>query len=341
MFGYIIARVARGLSVILMACVASFTLFYLSPRDPAAAICGIRCTPQQVADVDASLHLDEPRLAQLADWLRGLIVGRNVQTDGISKHCPAPCLGYSFVDGQPVTGMIVSRMPVTASICLGAAAIYLPLGVLVGSAAACRSGTPVDRVLVAGSLVAGSIPTYLLLLMTALYLTILHPILSRGGYHPLLQDGPIAWASGLLAAWLVLGIHFSTSYARYTRASMVDTLAQDFIRTARVKGLSERSVVYRHGLRASLSPVLTILGLDIAALLTGAVFTERIFDLPGLGTLSLDAFDTGDLPVIMGVVLVGATILVLANLLVDICYAVLDPRVRLHRERQPGRWWRR
>src|SRR5262249_58824120 len=198
MFGYVVARVARGLSVILMACVASFTLFYLSPRDPAAAICGIRCTPQQVADVDAGLHLDEPRVAQLADWLAGLIVGRNVQTGAVSKHCPAPCLGYSFVDDQPVTGMIVSRMPVTASICLGAAAIFLPLGVLVGSAAACRNGTPFDRILVGASLVAGSIPIYLLLLMTALYLTILQPILPRGGYHPLFQDGPIACASGLL-----------------------------------------------------------------------------------------------------------------------------------------------
>jgi peptide/nickel transport system permease protein len=251
-----------------------------------------------------------------------------MQIDGISKHCPAPCLGYSFVTDEPVTAMIVDRIPVTASICLGAAAIFLPLGLATGSAAARRRGTPLDRALVTGSLLVSSIPTYLVMLVVALYLTILHPVLPRGGYHPLLRDGPIAWASGLLAAWLVLGVHFSTAYARYSRASMVDTLSEDYIRTARAKGMNERSVVYRHGLRASLSPVLTILGLDVAALLTGAVFTERIFDLPGLGLLSLDALGTGDLPVIMGVVLVGATILVLANLLVDLLYAVLDPRIK-------------
>jgi peptide/nickel transport system permease protein len=227
------------------------------------------------------------------------------------------------------TRLILDRIPVTVSICLGAAAIFLPLGLLTGTAAARRRGTPLDRALVTGSLLVSSIPAYLLMLLTALYLTILHPILPRGGYHPLLRDGPIAWASGLLAAWLVLGLHFSTAYARYSRASMVDTLSQDYIRTARGKGPRDPSVVYRHGLRASLSPVPTIFGLDVAALLTGAVFTERISDLPGLGMLSLDALSTGDLPVIMGVVLVGATILVLANFLVDVLYAVLDRRIRL------------
>jgi len=327
---YILGRVLQGASVILAACVVSFALFYLSPSDPAAALCGTRgCTPQRLAEIRASLHLDDPKAAQVAGWLRGLVVGRDIRSGGIDRHCPAPCLGYSFVGDQPVTPMILARIPVTASICLGATAIFLPLGLLTGSAAARRRGSPLDRVLVGGSLVISSIPAYLLLLLTALYLTILHPILPRGGYHPLLRDGPIAWASGLLAAWLVLGLQFSTAYARYSRASMVDTLSQDFIRTSRAKGLPERSVVYRHGLRASLGPVLTLLGLDVAGLLTGAVFTERIFDLPGLGTLSLDALGTGDLPVIMGVVIVAATTLVLANLLVDLLYAVLDPRITL------------
>ena len=333
MFTYIASRVLLGASVIAAACMASFALFYLSPSDPAAAICGVRCTPEQMADIRASLGMDEPKAAQLANWFRGLVVGRDVRTGGTTQRCPAPCLGYSFVTDQPVTPMIVSRVPVTASICLGAAAIFLPLGVLIGAASARRRGTLVDRALMGGSLAVSSIPTYLLLLMVALYLTALYPVLPRGGYHPLLRDGPIAWASGLLTAWLVLGVLFSTIYARYTRASMVDTLRLDFIRTARAKGLAERRVVYRHALRASLGPVLTLFGLDLAGLLTGAVFVERVFDLPGLGSLALDSVRTADLPAIMGVVLFGATMLVVMNLVVDLLYTVLDPRIRL---RRPG-----
>ncbi|MGA8113746.1 MAG: ABC transporter permease [Actinocatenispora sp.] len=330
MVRYVIRRVLLGISVILVTCVATFALFYLSPQDPATAMCGTQhCTPQRLADIRQSLHLDEPKAEQLADWLRGLVVGRDVVSGGLVRHCAAPCLGYSFASDQPVTPMIVSRIPVTASICLGAALIFLPLGVLSGSAAARRRGSVLDRALVTGSLAVSSIPSYLLLLMAALYLTVLHQILPRGGYHPLWQDGPVAWAAGLLAAWLVLGLQNSTAYARYTRASMVDTLSADFIRTARAKGLRESGVVYRHGLRASLSAVLTLFGLDLAGLLTGAVFTERIFDLPGLGTLSLDALNSSDLPVIMGTVLVGAIILVVLNLAVDILYLALDPRVSL------------
>jgi peptide/nickel transport system permease protein len=327
---YLLRRVLAGLTVIVAASAVSFLLFYVSPQDPAQAMCGTHnCSPQRLADIRASLHLDEPKSEQFADFFVGLVVGRDVVTGGITRRCPAPCLGYSFISDQPVTPMILRRIPVTASICFGAAIVFLTVGVAAGSAAARRRGSPLDRLLVTGSLAVGSVPIYIVLLVAALYLTILHPILPRGGYHPLFTDGPLAWASGLLAAWLVLGLVNSTAYARFSRASMVDTLSQDFIRTARAKGLAERTVVYRHGLRASAGPVLTIFGLDLANLLTGAIFTERIFDLPGLGSLSLDALASSDLPVIMGTVLVGAVILVVFNLVVDVLYGVLDPRVRL------------
>jgi peptide/nickel transport system permease protein len=173
-----------------------------------------------------------------------------------------------------------------------------------------------------------SIPYYIVALMIALYLTILYPILPRGGYTPLTEN-PAKWFLGFLTPWLVIGIYNCTQYARYSRGSMVETLSEDFIRTARAKGLSDRVVTYKHALRSGLIPVVTIFGLDIAGSLGGAIFTEKIFDLPGLGTLVLDSLRTYDLPVIMGVVLVSSVILVTMNFLVDVAYSVIDPRVRL------------
>ena len=178
--------------------------------------------------------------------------------------------------------------------------------------------------MVGGTLGIGSIPYFVVALMVALYAT----FLPRPEYHPLLTD-PIAWATGLLAAWLTLGITNSASYTRYSRASMIEALGEDFVRTARAKGIGERRVVYRHALRAAVTPVATIFGLDLAGQMTGAIFTESIFGLPGLGVLVLRAFNQFDLPVLMGGVLVGATVLVVLNLMVDLLYTVLDPRVRL------------
>jgi peptide/nickel transport system permease protein len=164
--------------------------------------------------------------------------------------------------------------------------------------------------------------------MISLYFTILYPILPRGGYTPI-SDTPGKWAAGLITPWLVLGIYNCTAYARYSRGSMVETLSEDYIRTARAKGLSDRVVTYKHALRSGMIPVITIFGLDVAGSLAGAIFTERIFDLPGLGNLVLQSLETYDLPVIMGTVLVASVILVAMNFLVDVGYSLIDPRVRL------------
>jgi len=330
LFTYLTRRVISAISVVIATVIASFALFFIAPGDPAGAICGeARCSQQRYEDIKASLHLDRPLVQQFTEYASGIVVGRDFETGGVVTHCAAPCLGYSFKTDQPVLQEIEKRLPVTATVVLGASVVFFTVGVMVGSMAARRRGTAADRALVGTTLVMSSIPYYLVALLVALYLTILYPILPRAGYFPISDYGPVKWALGFLTPWLVLGIYNSTSYARYSRGSMVEALSEDYVRTARSKGISERRVTYLHGLRAAITPVVTIYCLDIAYLFVGSLFTESIFDLPGIGRLVLTSFFNSDLPMIMGTVIVGAVVLVTMNLLVDIVYSFLDPRVRL------------
>lgn len=321
---YILRRLVSAISVVFVTLVVSFALFFLAPTDPAGVICGPRCTPERVREVQASLDLDKPAVEQIALYMKGIVVGRDYTTGGVDRHCAAPCLGYSYALGQPVTKLLAQAIPVTVSIVLGGAVVYLFFGILAGTIAAQVRGTPLDRITVGTTMVISSIPYFVVAVMVALYAT----FLPHSAYHPFL-DNPLLWATGLLAAWLTVGVTNAASYSRYARASMIESLGQDFVRTARSKGISERRVVYRHGLRAALTPVATIFGIDLAFQLTGAIFTESIFGLPGLGLLTLKAFGQYDLPVLMGGVLLGAVVLVVMNLIVDIVYTFLDPRVRL------------
>ena len=321
---YILRRVISAVSVVIVTVVVSFLLFFIAPTDPAGVICGPRCTPERLNDITQSLNLDEPVVTQIGAYFKGIAVGRTYSTGGVDRHCSAPCLGYSYVLGVPVTTLLAQAVPVTVSIVIGGAVIYLLTGVLLGTIASRVRGSTLDRLAVGGSLVIGSIPYFVVALLVALYAT----FLPKSQYISFLEN-PLAWAGGLLAAWLCLGLTNAASYTRYTRASMIEALGQDFTRTARSKGISERRVVYRHGLRAALTPVATIFGIDLAGQVAGAIFTERIFGLPGLGLRTLNAFSQYDLPVLMGGVIVGAAVLVTMNLVVDIMYTVLDPRVRL------------
>jgi peptide/nickel transport system permease protein len=321
---YILRRVVSAISVIVVTLVASFCLFFLAPSDPGGVICGPKCTPARLAEINTSLGLDKPALEQLGLYMKGVVVGRDYTTGGVVRHCSAPCLGYSYNLGEPVTKLIGQALPVTVSIVLGGAVVYLFLGIGAGTIAAQVRGTPLDRITVGTTMVISSIPYFVFAVLVALYAT----FLPYSSYHPFLQN-PLTWATGLVAAWLTVGITNAAQYSRYARASMIEALGQDFVRTARSKGISNRRVVYRHGLRAALTPVATIFGIDLAGQLTGAIFTESIFGLPGLGLLTLRAFAKYDLPVLMGGVLVGATVLVVMNLVVDIVYTFLDPRVRL------------
>ncbi|GAA2510685.1 ABC transporter permease [Winogradskya consettensis] len=321
---YILKRVVSAISVVVVTLVASFALFFLAPTDPAGTICGTRCNADRLAEIRSSLGLDEPPIEQIGGYMKGILVGRDYTTSGVVQHCDAPCLGYSYTLGQPVTKLLAQALPVTVSIVLGGAVVYLFFGVLFGTLSAQRRGGTLDRALIGSSIVINSIPYFVVAVLVALYVT----VLPHSEYHPLLSN-PLLWASGLVAAWLTLGLTNAAAYTRYSRASMIESLGQDFVRTARSKGISERRVVYRHGLRAALTPVVTIFGIDLAGQLTGAIFTEQIFGLPGIGVLTLRAFNQYDLPVLMGCVLLGSVVLVVMNLVVDIVYTVLDPRVRL------------
>jgi peptide/nickel transport system permease protein len=324
---YILRRVASAISVVFVTLVASYALFLLAPTDPAGTICGPKCTPERAAEISRNLNLDKPALVQIGDYIKGIAVGRKLEIGGTVRECSAPCLGYSFPTGQPVTKILMGALPVTLSIVVGGAIIYAGVGLLAGTIAARYRATTLDRFTVGTSLTVNSVPYFVVALLVSLYLA-RGVILPRAEWHPLFSD-PLAWAAGLTAAWLTLGLTNAAQYTRYSRASMIEALNQDFVRTARSKGISERRVIYRHGVRAALTPVVTILGLDVAYQFVNTLFTESMFGLPGLGVMTLRAFAQYDLPVLLGSVLVGAVVLVVMNLIVDILYTVLDPRVRL------------
>jgi peptide/nickel transport system permease protein len=324
---YILRRLALAVSVILATLVAAFLLFFAGPADPAQAMCPEeRCSEARLQQIRENLGLTRPIWQQFTEYFSGLFVGRDFVVAGDTVHCGAPCLGMSFLTNRPVNEEIFSRFPETILVTLGAVVIFLTVGVGIGIVAATRRGTVVDKLLVGGSQVFGSIPYYILALLFALHLTVLSPILPQAGN---LSDGFWQYLPGLFAPWIILGLVYATGYARYTRNSMLETLSMDYVRTARSKGISERRVVGGHALRAAMSPVVTILGMDVAALLTGTLITERIFEIDGIGRRALLALGEDDLPVIMGIVLVTAVIVVTMNLVVDIAYSYIDPRVRL------------
>ncbi|GAA1906691.1 ABC transporter permease [Lapillicoccus jejuensis] len=327
MIVYIARRIALAVSVVLVTLVATFLLFFAGPADPAQSMCGeLRCSATKLVEIRHSMGLDRPLPQQFTEYFKGLFVGREITDGGTVKECTAPCLGYSFRYHLDVREMVFDRVPTTFVLAVMSMVIFLAIGVTLGVYTAQRRGSGLDRFVVGFSQVFGAIPYYVVALLASLYLVVLNPVLPRSAS---LSDGVGPWLIGMLAPALILGLVYSTSYVRYTRAQMVDTLAQDYVRTARSKGISARAVTYRHALRGALSPVLTVLGLDMAGLLAGTLITEKIFGIDGVGKLSIDALGLDDLPVIMGTVLLSAVIVVVLNLVVDVLYSVVDPRVRL------------
>jgi peptide/nickel transport system permease protein len=265
---------------------------------------------------------------QYGIWAKGLVQDR-VVSFGPEYPCDAPCLGISYSTKGEVTSELLDKFPATLSLAVGGAATYLVLGVILGTLAARWRGTAADRSLVTMSLVISSIPYYVVALLAWIFFSLEWGIFEDTSYHPITQGvGPWFW--GLLLPWLVLGVTNSTSYARFTRGQMVETLSEDYIRTATAKGVKSNVVIFKHALRAAIVPVITIFGLDFAFLLAGTVFTEKIFDIDGIGRWGIDALRAPvDFPVVQATVLVGAVIIVLANIIVDVLYSVIDPRVRV------------
>lgn len=334
MFAYVVKRVLAGAVVVVLVSMAIFVLFWYGPSSPAQPICdretNNRCSPVKLARFEHSLGYDNPIYVEYGKFAKGVFVGRDIEIFPTTYKCPAPCLGYSYRTKVPVWGEMKSRMPATLSVAVGGAFLYLLFGVPIGVAAARRRGSVADKALVSSFLFLSSIPYYLFALLTWLYLTVIYevPLFSDTGYFPITEN-PAKWFSGLLLAWVALGIFGCTQYTRYARGAMVEALSEDYIRTAKAKGLPPRTVVYKHGLRAALVPIVTIFGIDFGTLLAGTIFTERIFEINGIGFWSLQAVFARDLPVVSATALFSAVVLILSNIMVDVIYSFLDPRVRL------------
>ncbi|MCL7491617.1 MULTISPECIES: ABC transporter permease [Streptomyces] len=324
---YLGRRILGVIGVLIAIAAITFTIFYVLPSDPAAAACGKSCSTERLAAIREHMGLDQPLWRQFADFVTGIFTGRTMGTGQYELHCPFPCLGYSYENSEAVWDLLMDRLPVSASLAFGAAVIWLVLGLSAGVAAALRKDTLTDRALMVGAVAAASLPVYFTSMM------LIYGVIRFAGLLPYPQyvpfgDNPLDWASNLLLPWLALAILYAAMYARQSRSSMIETMAEPYIRTARAKGLPRRTVVVKHGLRAGMTPVLTIFGMDLGGLLAGAVITESIFGLPGIGRLFYGALSSGDQPVILGVTLLAATFIVVANLAVDLLYAVVDPRVR-------------
>ncbi len=321
MLRFLVRRLALGAFVMLCVTILVFVIFYIGPGPSSVArtLAGREATPATVALIAHRLLLDRPIYVQYGHFLSGLLQGN---------------LGYSYYHGQAVTTVLKESFPVTLSLALGAAAMWLVIGVLSGVLSAVRSRSVADRVVTVLALFFYSMPPFvlgLLLLFVFYYrLTLAGVHLFPGSGYTYLTASPLHWFEGLVLPWTTLALVSAAAYTRLTRASMLDVLGEDYLRTARAKGLSERRVVYRHGLRAALTPVVSQLGIDLGVLIGGAIVTEKVFGMPGLGYTAVTAIQEQDLPVIIGIVIVASAAVVAANIAVDAFYAVLDPRVRLH-----------
>ncbi|MER7555299.1 ABC transporter permease [Nocardioides sp. NPDC126508] len=326
MIRFLVLRTAGIIGVLLAVTAATYVIFYVFPADPARMACGKPCTPESLAQAREFLGVDQPLWVQYLEFLKGLVAGRTFGEGGGAIACAAPCLGYSVQHHQSVTTLIAQTFPVTVSIAAGAAVLWLLTGVAAGTVSALRRGRLPDRAVMTMAMVGVSMPSYLVGLLAILFFGFTLDVVPVGSYVPLTEN-PVDWAFHLITPWCVLALLNAAIYARLTRSQLLETLGEDFVRTARAKGLRERTVVVRHALRTALVPVVTVFGLDLGALLGGAVITERVFSMYGLGALLIDAVGHTDLPVITGVTILAAAFVVVANLVVDLAYRALDPRV--------------
>lgn len=326
---YLLRRIAGGAVVLTIVSAVVFALFYILPADPARLACGKSCTPELLAKIRHTLEIDQPISVQYERFVKGIFIGRTYnQGTEAEIHCPAPCLGYSYQTDEPVTALIKDRLPATLSIAAGASILWLLVGLLTGIISALRRGTWMDKAAQAFALGGASLQIYFVGLVLQFILVDKLSIFPSPGYMSPSKD-PVEWAREMALPWLTLAFLLSAIYARLTRAGMLEIMSEDYIRTARAKGLSKRTINFKHVLRAAITPIVTVFGLDLGQLLGGAVITEYVFNIPGLGRLSTDAVSNVDLPVIVGTVMFAAFFIVTANILVDLLYARLDPKVRL------------
>ncbi|MFF5207597.1 ABC transporter permease [Streptosporangium sp. NPDC000396] len=324
---YLARRLAAVAGVLLVICAVTFVIFYLLPTDPAITACGKSCSPERIAEIRNQMGLDRPIPAQFFDYVTGIFAGRTLGTGQYAIECGFPCLGYSWQSGQPVWDLLLESLPVTFSLAVGAATLWMIGGLSVGVVSALRKDTLLDRTLVVSAVAAAALPIYFVGPMLLYVVVQVLELMPYPGYTPF-GEGPLAWAQNLVLAWIALAILSAAMYARQSRSSMIETMGEPYIRTARSKGLHERTVVVKHGLRAALTPIVTIFGMDLGGLMGGAIITESIFGLPGIGKLTVNSITAQDHPVVLGTTLLAAFFIVIANLVVDLLYGVVDPRVR-------------
>lgn len=318
MIRFLSRRILSAVLTLFAISAVMFFLFYVAPNDPAATIAGPQATNAQVEQVRERLGLDLPILERYWLFITGLFQGD---------------LGYSFFNKEPVLDSLLSRLPATASVALGGLGVALLLGVTIGIGAARKPGTWRDKSGTAFVLTGLSVPTFvagLILLYLFFYqLTVMGITFFPAAGYVDFTDNPLEWARHLILPWITVGFVAAATYARLIRSTLVSVMGEDYIRTARSKGIRENRVVYRHGMRNVLTPVVTQISLDFAVLMGGLVVTERIFGINGIGRLAIDSVNRGDQPVIIGTMLLASLFVVIASILVDIAYAMLDSRVRV------------
>src|SRR3954453_12514402 len=318
MLAYIVRRVLWVIVLLFVTSAITFLIFFVLPSaDPAQLRAGRQPNPQLVEQIRHNLGLDRPKIVQYGEYMKNVFLHFD--------------FGYSYQNTISVKEQIFQRLPATISLALGAGVIWLTVGISVGIISAVRSRSLLDRITMGAALVAISAPVYWLGLVS-LYLFSndigRFQIFFGAGSFVAFSENPAQWFSSLILPWMVLAAAFAAFYARLLRSNLIETMGEDYIRTARAKGLREKRVVPRPGLRSALTPMVTAAGLDIGILLGGAILTETVFNIPGIGRLVYGVIPHSNLPMIQGTVLLGTFFIVLANLVVDILYAFLDPRVR-------------
>jgi peptide/nickel transport system permease protein len=332
---FIIRRLIATVFLLVLVSMITFAIFFLLPKlggqttyGLATEYVGRNPTRAAVLQVEQQLGLDKPVYLQYWHYLSAIVAGEHYSAGPQSVYCPPPCFGYSFKSQQPVWPQMTSDIPVTLSLAVGAAAIWLCSGITIGVISALKRGQIVDRLSMGIALAGVSLPIFFtgqIALALFSYKWAIFPSVQYVG----ITSNPLLWAKNLVLPWVTLAFLYAALYARLTRAGMLETMNEDYIRTARAKGLPERTVILKHALRAVLTPIVTIFGLDLGLLIGGAILTEITYSLHGLGWFTIQAIQNQDFPEIMGVVMLAAFFIVIANLVVDILYAVIDPRVRL------------
>jgi peptide/nickel transport system permease protein len=328
-FGGFLLRRALGTVITLLAVsVLVYVVFYATPGNVAQITCGPRCSPEQVHQVAAQLKLGDPLYLRYWHFLEGLVAGQDYSTGTAVQHCPAPCLGLSYQSDQQVLDIILTKLPVSLSLVAGAMVLWLVLGVGTGVLSAWRRGRLSERVLTVLTLAGWATPVFVLGLVLMIVVCGQLQLLPFPEYVGFADD-PEQWAWNLLLPWLSLALIEAAAFARLTRAAMLETLAEDHIRTFRAYGVSERAIVGRHALRGALAPVIALNANNVGSAVGGAVLTETLFGLPGIGQELVHAVKVVDLPVVVGMVLVVGFFVVIANAVADVLYAVADRRVVL------------